>query len=123
MDFSRNERPPLPSPGPSPPSTAEAISTSSLPTPRQHPLKPASQKEIAFINYVDSKILQINRRYAKKFSSDRLEVDDDARGYEDFAEVVDELEHVFDAVWVSGTRKQIFPQNSTPLHTSTCPLQ
>lgn len=95
----------LPSPDPSSPSIAGAISTSSLPIPRLHPLKPGSEKEIAFINYVDSKILQINRRYAKKFSSDRDEIDEEARGYDSFEDVVQDLEHVLDAVWVSGTRK------------------
>ncbi len=104
MDASRGERPPLASPGPTSPSTAGTISYSSLPTPRLHPLKPASQKEVAFINYVDSKIRQINRRYAKKFSSDRNDADDEARGYDDFEGVVGDLEHVFEAVWVSSTR-------------------
>lgn len=106
MDFNRNERQSFPSPAPSSPSTIGAISASSLPTPRLHPLKPASQKEVAFINYADSKILQINRRHAKKFSSDRDDADDEGRGYETFENVVEDLEHIFDAIWVSGTRKQ-----------------
>jgi PAS domain-containing protein len=105
MDVKRAERRPLPSPSPSSPSIPEAVRTSPLPTPRLHPLRSGSQKDIAFINYVDSKILQINRRYAKKFSSDRDELDDEARGYHDFHEVVDDLQHVLDAIWVSGTRK------------------
>jgi Subunit 11 of the general transcription factor TFIIH len=105
MDISRGEGPPLPSPGLSSPSTAGATHSSSLPAPRLHPLKPGSQKEVAFINYVDSKILQINRRYAKKFSSDRDEADEEARGYDDFEDVVEDLEHVLDTIWVSRTRK------------------
>jgi Subunit 11 of the general transcription factor TFIIH len=105
MDVKRAERQPLPSPILSSPSTTEEVLASPLPTPRLHPLRSGSQKEIAFINYVDSKILHINRRYAKKFSSDRDELDDEARGYHDFHEVVDDIEHVFDAIWVSGTRK------------------
>jgi Subunit 11 of the general transcription factor TFIIH len=92
-----------------PPSAAGTASASSLPTPRHHPLKAASQKEIAFINYVDSKILHINRRYAKKFSSDRDEADDEARGYNDFEGVIEDVEHVLDTVWVSGTRKESSP--------------
>ena len=73
-----------------------------LPTARSHPLRPGSQKETAFITYADAKILNINRRYAKKFSGE----DDggSGRGYESFAEVVSDLEAVFDVVWVSGTR-------------------
>ena len=110
MNFKGSERLPWPSPGPSSPSTVEGIIISPLPTPRHHPLKPASQKEIAFINYLDSQILQISRRYAKKFSSDRSEADEEARGYNDFAEVADEVEHVLNAIWVSSTRKQIVPR-------------
>ena len=50
-------------------------------------------------------MVQINRRYAKKFSSDRDEAGEKARGYDDFEAVAEDLEHVLDAVWVSGTRK------------------
>jgi hypothetical protein len=95
----------LPSPSPSTPSTAGPTSTSTLPTPRIHPLKAGSPKEIAFINYVDSKILRINRRYAKKFSSDPDETDEEAPGYDTFHDVVEDLDHVFEAVWISRTRK------------------
>ena len=105
MDIDHFQPPALPSPAPSSPSTARIVSASTLPTPRVHPLKPGSQKEVAFINYVDSKILRINRRYAKKFSSDGGEGDEEARGYDDFEHVVEDLNHVLDAVWVSGTRK------------------
>ena len=99
----------LPSPGPSSPSTIGTISVPTLPTPRVRPLRAGSQKEVAFINYVDSKILHINRRYAKKFSSDRGEVDEEARGYDTFEDVVEDLDHVLDVVWVSGTRKWTCP--------------
>lgn len=109
MDIKTTEGLSLPSPAPSPNSTAPSTYTRLLPTPRLHPLKPGSQKEVAFINYVDSKILQVNRRYAKKFSSERDETDDVARGYDDFEEVVNDLEHVLDTVWVSSTRKQTVP--------------
>jgi Subunit 11 of the general transcription factor TFIIH len=103
----RSEKPSLlASPSPSLPPTNGAISTPSLPEPRHRPLRAGSQKEVAFINYVDSNILQVNRRYAKKFSSDKDETDDEARGYEDFEEVVEDLEHVLDTVWVSGTGKR-----------------
>jgi Subunit 11 of the general transcription factor TFIIH len=105
MDIDRVQPPLLPSPAPSSPSTARTLFALNLPPPRGHPLKPGSQKEVAFIIYVDSKILQINRRYAKKFSSDGGEADEEARGYDDFEDVVEDLEHVLDAVWVSGTRK------------------
>ena len=109
MDIIGSDRRSLPSPGLSSLSIAGSIFVSSLPTPRTHPLKPGSQKEVAFINYVDAKILQINRRYAKKFSGDRDETEEEARGYDDFEDVVEDLEHVFDTVWVSGTRKLWLP--------------
>lgn len=100
------------SPAPSSPSSARTSSVSILPIARLHPLKPGSQKEISFINYVDSKILRINRRYAKKFSSERGEVGEEARGYDDFEDVVEDLDHVLDAIWVSRTRKPNPSSNS-----------
>ncbi len=104
MDFIQGKGQSLPSPAPS---SSLIPGAPSLPTPRHYPLKPGSQKEIAFINFIDSKILHINRRYAKKFSSDRDETDEEARGYEDFDNVVEDIEHVLDAIWVSATRKHM----------------
>lgn len=118
MEFVRKEEQSLPSPAPSSSLTARTTSAPPLPSPRHYPLKPGSQKEISFINYVDSKILHINRRFAKKHSSDRDETDDEARGYDGFDDVVEDLEHVLDAVWVSGTRKQmtLIFESSTDIH-------
>jgi Subunit 11 of the general transcription factor TFIIH len=80
-----------------------------LPTARSHPLKPGGKKEIALINYVDDKILRITRRYGKKFS-DSNAVQDDAPGYTSFDQVVEDVEAVFEVVWISGTRKlEILP--------------
>ncbi|KAL9116065.1 MAG: hypothetical protein Q9227_000433 [Pyrenula ochraceoflavens] len=96
----------LPSPAPS-----HAASTSDsvdLPAPRSHPLKPGSQKESAFINYVDAKILNLNRRYAKKFGGEVEE--GTGRGYQSFAEVAADVEAVFDVVWVSGTLEKENPR-------------
>jgi len=99
----------LPSPAPSAASPAASIigigqSLSALPAPRAHPLKPGSQKEIALINYVDDKILRINRRYAKKFTSSG-ENSDDLPGYTEYSQVVQDVSPIFDVVWISGTRK------------------
>ena len=91
----------LPSPSPS---AASTVTPGELPKPREHPLRPGSQKEIAFVSFVDSKILNINRRYAKKFSSDPRSRLGPGKGYDSFNEVVQDLEAVFDVVWVSGTR-------------------
>ncbi|PCG95750.1 Hypothetical protein PENO1_071870 [Penicillium occitanis (nom. inval.)] len=79
-----------------------------------HPLKPGGAKESSLINYVDGKILRINRRHAKKFSSviddqndadggDKDKDEEQAKGYESFKEVVKDIEEVIDVVWVSGT--------------------
>jgi delta-aminolevulinic acid dehydratase/porphobilinogen synthase len=53
---------------------------------------------------VDSHILKINRRHAKKFSGTFAEQDDTDRGYEDFKELAKDVEGVADVLWVSGTR-------------------
>ena len=55
-------------------------------------------------------MLQVTRRYAKKFSNER-EQRDDVPGYTDFRQVTADLEGIFDVIWISGTRK-IFPLNS-----------
>ena len=97
----------LPSPAPS-----SALSTSTvtpfLPRQRSHPLKPGSSKETSVIEYVDAHILAVNRRHAKKFSSafaGDIEAEEKDRGYEDFKEVVKDIEAIADVLWVSGTRK------------------
>lgn len=99
--FSTN---PFPSPAPSQASSvAISVDSHDLPIARSHPLKPGSQKELALINHVDTKIRNINRRYAKKFTD---EIEEGAgRGYDNFADVVKDLEAVLDVVWVSSTRK------------------
>lgn len=84
-----------------------------------HPLKPGGVKESSLINYVDGKILRINRRHAKKFSSviddqndadggDKDKDEEQTKGYESFKEVVKDIEEVIDVVWVSGTREFFF---------------
>ncbi|KAL9625406.1 MAG: hypothetical protein Q9160_000469 [Pyrenula sp. 1 TL-2023] len=97
---------PLPSPAPSQASSVAGSSDNNrLPIARSHPLKAGSQKEIIFINHVDAKILNINRRYAKKFTG---EVEEGVgRGYDNFSDVADDLNAVFDVVWISATRGPI----------------
>lgn len=107
------------SPDSSPSSVAGLVSdTRALPVPRRKPLKPASQKEIALLNFVDSRILTITRRFAKKCSSDKAE-DEEARGYNSFDEVAEDVEQVLNAVWVSGTRKLNRPGPMYYIHHST----
>ncbi|MCJ1301168.1 hypothetical protein MMC08_003967, partial [Hypocenomyce scalaris] len=109
-------RPPSPEPGgffhpilPSPPAsltTAGSVPASSLPQPRARPLKPGSSKESSFIDYVDRKLLDISRRYEKRFNAgmegSRMPKGE-RMGYESFGEVGRDLEGVLDVVWVSGT--------------------
>ncbi|KAL1958850.1 hypothetical protein VTO42DRAFT_3687 [Malbranchea cinnamomea] len=89
------------------PAPSSALSTttvtSSLPQQRTHPLKPGSAKENSLIQYVDARLLEINRRHAKKFSSSFSAEDDKDRGYENFREVAKDIEVVADVLWVSGT--------------------
>lgn len=94
----------LPSPTASSVTSASTASESLLPQMRSHPLVPGSQKEVAFIEHVDARILQITRRYAKKFSKEKGS-NDEAPGYDNFAQCVVDLETVFNVVWVSGTRR------------------
>lgn len=103
---------PLPSPAPSQASSLAAFSDNDkLPIARSHPLKAGSQKEILFINHVDAKILNINRRYAKKFTG---EVEEGVgRGYDTFSELVDDLNVIFDIVWISSTRTSILSHPCT----------
>ncbi|RJE19697.1 hypothetical protein PHISCL_07972 [Aspergillus sclerotialis] len=98
---------PPPSASPASSSSASTVTPSHLPRQRSHPLRAGSMKETTLINHVDKTILAINRRHAKKFSS-RYEAQDQdqqssERGYENFKEVVRDIEPVVDLVWVSGT--------------------
>ncbi|KAI9835409.1 MAG: hypothetical protein M1819_002327 [Sarea resinae] len=96
----------LPPTLPSPPASSVTSSTltASLPVPRGAPLKPGSSKESNFINYVDRAILEITRRFAKKFSGGAEgQGGDGVKGYESFREVGRDIEKLVDVVWVSRT--------------------
>ena len=98
----------LPTPPSSLASPAASFAThaqpsSDLPSPRRYPLRPGSHKEISLINYVDAKVLRIQRRYGKKFGD--MQQHDDASGYNDMHEVIQDIDPLIDIVWVSGTRK------------------
>ena len=90
--------------------TSPSVSSSSLPCARSHPLKPGTSKESSFIVYVDRKLLEISRRYEKRYN-DGLEdqsISLENRGYESFGDVAKDLENVVDIVWVSGTRRDFY---------------
>jgi Subunit 11 of the general transcription factor TFIIH len=94
-----------------------------LPPPRSHPLRPGSAKETAFIQYVDKGILEVTRKYAKKFSEGfggedergyttgapftAIPAGPTPQGYESVEDICTDLEKLVDVIWVSGTRESI----------------
>ncbi|RAK77139.1 general transcription factor IIH subunit TFB6 family, partial [Aspergillus fijiensis CBS 313.89] len=89
---------------PSPTPTTSTATPSLLPKPRAHPLRPGSAKEATVLEYIDKKLLSINRRHAKKFSGALIApVAESERGYESFKEVAKDFESLVDVLWVSGT--------------------
>lgn len=99
----------LPSPSPSTTSHASIRSTTNLPHPRSHPLLAGSKKEDTARRYVENRLLQISKRFVKKFSVLAGEEDDDekkeVKGYKDFNEVVKDFDELVDVLWLSGTRE------------------
>lgn len=95
---------------PSPPQSSHgspALHGPILPATRSYPLKRGSGKESAVIDHVDGKLLEISRRYEKRFGSGSehsLGSDAKSRGYESFGEAARDLESITDVVWVTGTR-------------------
>ncbi|KAK8162653.1 hypothetical protein BKA80DRAFT_290030 [Phyllosticta citrichinensis] len=80
---------------------SSSTATSSLPQPRSRPLKTGGSKESAFIRYVDERLRQTQRRFAKRGSETTIE--GDVKGYSNFVEASKDLADVIDVVWVSGT--------------------
>ena len=84
------------------PSEVTHMPTDQLPIPRSRPLPPGSQKETSLINFIDSRILDITRRYAKSFAADQSDRGIKS-GYTSFNQVTTDLEAVLDVVWISAT--------------------
>ena len=84
-------------------STASSRGTAALPHPRQRALNPGGSKEDIVRRYVEETLLNVSRRYVKKFSGS--DPDDGVAGYTSFIEVAKQLEEVVDMLWRSGTRK------------------
>jgi len=117
--------PPIPSGGfflsPPPSSIASSLSHgySSLPHPRSHPLRSGGAKESTFIRYADTRLLHIQRRFAKRttlshpsLSSDKAEGSayrdaadtwGDVKGYSSMKEACADISEFASVVWVSGT--------------------
>ncbi|KAH8177800.1 subunit 11 of the general transcription factor TFIIH domain-containing protein [Sarocladium implicatum] len=89
----------LPSPAPS--GSSSTRPSGSLPHPRGRSLQPGSNKEAMTTRYVEERLLHINRRYIKKFSS--AEPGDSLAGYTNFGEVCRDLDGVVNVLWLSGT--------------------
>lgn len=89
------------SPAPSEVSVSHRPSDS-LPTPRSHPLLPGSQKETSLINFIDARILNITRRYAKSFAADQSDQGIQT-GYTSFSQAIADIDAVLDVVWISAT--------------------
>ncbi|EPS43167.1 hypothetical protein H072_2818 [Dactylellina haptotyla CBS 200.50] len=104
----------LPSPAPSNYSSTAARSSGLLPNQRPTPLKSGSRRETVFINYVDNALLEISRKFTKKFPSE-AEKSEAAKlkavnaggnvtiGYSDAEPLIKEIETIIGLVWVSGT--------------------
>ena len=106
----------------SPPASSIISSTANsqhaLPHPRNAPLRPGGSKWSAFIRYVDQQLLHIQRRFAKRTTTDvnvgldnginrssREGADDwgDVKGYKSMREACKDLSDLMGVVWVSGT--------------------
>ena len=93
-----------------------------LPQPRLRPLKSGGSKESSFIEYVDRKVLEISRRYEKRYNADledKTTPGFEVSGYENFGEVATDLEGVLDVVWMSGTRMISDSKSALPSPTDT----
>lgn len=102
----------------SPPPSSVTSSTvhggSALPHPRNNPLKSGGTKESAFIRHVDSQLLHIQRRFAKRTSPSLNQTNDkefreladdwgDVHGYKSMKEACKDVSDLASVVWVSGT--------------------
>lgn len=106
--------PPTPTSLPSPAPGASSSSSSTkfftdLPHPRARALRPGSNKEDMVREYASAKLMQVARRYVKKFSDP--EPGDEATGYSCFADLCSDLDAVVNVLWLSGTRKN---KNNAP---------
>ena len=78
-----------------------------LPAPRPTPLKPGSRHETALVRFLDDGLLDISRKYTKKYTPG---------GYYDIQPVVQDLERLVDLIWISATREFTIPQVLRMVH-------
>lgn len=72
-----------------------------LPTPRSSPLRPGSRHETALIRFLDGELLNVSRKYTKKYTPG---------GYYDIQSVASDLQNLVDLIWVSATRMSSPPR-------------
>ncbi|KAM3565679.1 hypothetical protein ARSEF4850_001279 [Beauveria asiatica] len=83
------------------PSTASSRPVVALPHPRQKPLNPSGSKGDQVRRSIEDELLNISRRYVKKFSGP--DPDNPVVGYTNFTEIAKNLEDVVDTLWRTGT--------------------
>ena len=101
------------SPPPSSVGSSAVIAASALPHPRSQPLRPGGAKESALIRYLDSKLLHIQRRFAKRTTPTHATLSDEGResadvwgdvqGYGSMADACKDISEFIGVVWTSGT--------------------
>jgi len=74
-----------------------------LPAPRPTPLKPGSKHETALVRFLDDGLLDISRKYTKKYTPG---------GYYDIQPMIQDLEKLVDLIWISATREFTTPECS-----------
>ncbi|KAK3332637.1 hypothetical protein B0T19DRAFT_439457 [Cercophora scortea] len=104
-------RPVLPSPAPSNTSNntnntnnndnGTSRSSSGLPHPRSHALRPGSAKEDKVRNFVEDRLMHMSRRYVKKYAL--KQPGDTLAGYGSMTELCKDLDGLLDILWLSGT--------------------
>ncbi|KAK6340433.1 hypothetical protein TWF730_002190 [Orbilia blumenaviensis] len=113
----------LPSPAPSNYSSTASRSSGVLPNQRSTPLKSGSKRESALRNYLDDALLQVSRKFTKKFptTEEKSEVENAKSqggaaggvglilGYSDVEPLIEDLERLIGLVWVSGTASLQIP--------------
>lgn len=103
------------SPPPSSIASSIASGRSALPHPRETPLRAGGSKESTLIRHLDSKILHVQRRFARRIAFSLNALNDgakiqaaniwpgDIQGYGSMKEPCKDIEELVDVVWVSGT--------------------
>lgn len=68
-------------------------------------MQPGSNKEDMVRRYVEQQLMEISRRYVKKFG--HPEPGDTVVGYKSFSEVCRDLDGLVNVLWLSGTREYL----------------